>query len=131
MKIVLDTNIIISAILFGGNPGKIFDLCLAANNIKGCICPELLAELLSKLKYKFEVKDNETEIIKNMVISRFEYMLVFKKADICRDEKDNILLDLTGCCRADYLVTGDRDLLVLKKIKVTRIITPSDFLSKI
>ena len=131
MKIVLDTNIIISAILFGGNPGKVFDLCLAGDNVKGCICPELLAELLSKLKYKFEVKDNETEIIKDMIISRFEYMLVFKKADSCRDEKDNIILDLADCCRADYLITGDRDLLVLKKIKATRIITPTDFLSKI
>ncbi len=131
MKIVMDTNVIISAILFGGNPKKVFDLCLADNNIKGFICPELLAELLSKLKYKFEAKDNEVEIIKDMFTSRFEYMLVFKKADICRDEKDNILLDLAGCCAADYLITGDKDLLVLKKIKVTRIITPADFLSKI
>ena len=131
MKIVLDTNIIISAILFGGNPGKVFDMCLVDNNIKGFICPELLAELLSELKYKFEVKDNEMEIIKDMLTSRFEYMLVFKKADICRDKKDNIILDLADCCSADYLITGDRDLLVLKKIKVTRIITPADFLSKI
>ncbi|MBM3701128.1 MAG: putative toxin-antitoxin system toxin component, PIN family [Actinobacteria bacterium] len=131
MKIVLDTNIIISAILFRGNPEKVFDLCLEGNNIKGCICPELLAELLSKLKYKFEVQDNEIEIIKDMIISRFEYMLVFNKEDICRDEKDNIILDLAGCCSADYLITGDRDLLVLKKIKSTRIITPAGFLSKI
>jgi uncharacterized protein len=131
MKIVLDTNIIISAILFGGNPKKVFDLCLADNNIKSCICPELLAELISKLKYKFEVKYDEIEIIKEMLISKFEYMLVFKKAGICRDEKDNILLDLADCCNAGYLITGDADLLVLKKIKVTRIITPADFLSKI
>lgn len=66
-----------------------------------------------------------------MLTSRFEYMLVFKEADICRDEKDNILLDLAECCSADYIITGDRDLLVLKKIKVTRIIKPTDFLSKI
>lgn len=131
MKIVLDTNMIISAILFGGNPKKVFNLCLEDDNIKGCICPELLAELLSKLKYKFELKDAEIEIIKHMLTSRFEYILVFKKSDICRDEKDNIILDLADCSRADYLITGDADLLVLKKVKVTRIMTPADFLSNI
>ena len=43
--------------------------------------------------------------------------------DICRDEKDNFLLNLSVDGKADYLVTGDKDLLVLEMINKTRILT--------
>jgi putative PIN family toxin of toxin-antitoxin system len=127
MKMVLDSTIIISALLFGGNPGKIFKLCIYSHEFTGCISPELLAELLSKLKYKFEVNQTESDIIKEMIISSFEYTLVSGKVNICRESMNNMVLELAVSCKADYIITGDRDLLDLKKINDTNIITPAKF----
>ena len=49
------------------------------------------------------------------------------KTDICRDKKDNFLLDLAGNGNADYLITGDEDLLVLKEFKGTKILNFREF----
>lgn len=48
--------------------------------------------------------------------------------DICRDPKDNKFLDVAITSNADYLITGDEDLLVLERIEHTSIITPKDFI---
>jgi hypothetical protein len=49
----------------------------------------------------------------------------------CRDDKDNCLLILAVESKADYLVTGDTDLLILRKIKKTKIINWSDFIKEL
>lgn len=46
---------------------------------------------------------------------------------ICRDPKDNFLLDLIDFSKADYLVTGDRDLLEHNPFKTAKILTPGEF----
>jgi putative PIN family toxin of toxin-antitoxin system len=46
---------------------------------------------------------------------------------MCRDPKDNFLLDLIDVSMADYLVTGDKDLLALNPFKTAKILTPADF----
>jgi len=51
--------------------------------------------------------------------------------NICRDKKDNFLLNLSIDSKADYLITGDNDLLILEKIEHTRIINFTDFLKQI
>jgi putative PIN family toxin of toxin-antitoxin system len=49
------------------------------------------------------------------------------KINICRDFKDNFLLDLAIQGNADYLISGDKDLLTIEKIEKTKIITFKDF----
>ncbi|MBI5465548.1 putative toxin-antitoxin system toxin component, PIN family, partial [Candidatus Gottesmanbacteria bacterium] len=53
------------------------------------------------------------------------------KVEICRHSKDNLLLEACLEGNADYLVTGDKDLLVLKTFKTTRILAPAQFLKLI
>ena len=53
------------------------------------------------------------------------------KNQVCRDPKDNFLLDLIDSSKADYIVTGDKDLLVLNHFRNTQIITPADFEGKL
>jgi len=48
---------------------------------------------------------------------------------ICRDPKDNFLLNLAIDGKADFLITGDNDLLVLKKIESTRIVTFAEYIN--
>jgi putative PIN family toxin of toxin-antitoxin system len=50
---------------------------------------------------------------------------------VCRDPKDNFLLALAADGNAHYLLTGDKDLLDIKKLNKTKISTISDFLSKV
>ena len=55
-------------------------------------------------------------------------MKVKSNIEICRDEKDNFLLNLALDSKADYLLTGDKDLLILESIENTEIITFSEFI---
>ncbi|MFN2262353.1 MAG: putative toxin-antitoxin system toxin component, PIN family, partial [Psychroflexus sp.] len=59
--------------------------------------------------------------------------LIKVKSDIqlCRDEKDNFLLNLSIDSKADYLITGDNDLLVLDKIEQTQIMNFREFIKHI
>lgn len=61
-----------------------------------------------------------------------QYLLRFTSdVTICRDEKDNFLLALAKDSGADYLITGDKDLLILKTIEKTKILTIVDFLNTV
>lgn len=57
-----------------------------------------------------------------------EFFVVESKAEICRDLKDNFLLSLSKDSKADFLITGDKDLLDLKQFESTKIITMTEFL---
>lgn len=56
--------------------------------------------------------------------------MVKSKVNVCRDSKDNFLLSLSQDSKADFLITGDKDLLVLEKFKSTRVLTISDFMNE-
>ncbi len=85
---------------------------------------------------------NRPKFRKYFTIKDIEYLLKFideygilvnvkSDMDICRDKKDNFLLNLAVDSDAEYLVTGDQDLLILNKIQNTQILTLKDFLEKI
>ena len=59
-----------------------------------------------------------------------EIINVKNEVSLCRDPKDNFLLSLSKDGRADFLITGDNDLLTLKKFDKTKIIKISDYLKK-
>ena len=52
-----------------------------------------------------------------------------KQVNVCRDPKDNHILALAHEADANFIVTGDKDLLVLENYKETKIVTPADFLT--
>lgn len=57
-----------------------------------------------------------------------ELIEVSSDLDLCRDKKDNFLLNLSVDGTADFLITGDNDLLVINEIRNTKIITYSEFI---
>ncbi|HET8854516.1 MAG TPA: putative toxin-antitoxin system toxin component, PIN family, partial [Salinimicrobium sp.] len=59
-----------------------------------------------------------------------ELIIVESDIKICRDEKDNFLLNLSVDSKANYLITGDKDLLILNNIEKTKIRTLSDFIKE-
>jgi uncharacterized protein len=126
-KVVLDTNILVSALLFHGELSGIIDLWK-----KGALVPifsrETFAEFKAVLEYpKFSLKQQEIQmIIEEEVMPYFEITAVTDKTEtVCRDPDDDKLIACALSASAEFLVTGDKDLLALKKHKALRIINAS------
>ncbi len=127
ITLVLDTNILISAIIFKGIPEKILKSCILENKFDVVISPEILAELVKKLKFKFGFPD---ELIKEWELifkNTLKNMLPFYNTKVCRDSDDDKILDLAVFSGAKYIITGDKDLLSIIRYKDIKIITPADF----
>ncbi len=126
-KVVLDTNILVSALLFKGELAGIVDLWK-----KGRIIPvlskETFAEFKAVLEYpKFSLTGQEIKvIIEEEVLPYFE---VIETTDnikgICRDADDDKFIACAVSASADFIVTGDKDLLDIGKYKSVRIISAS------
>lgn len=125
-RVVVDTNIFISGLLFGGNTKGILRL-IENSKIILLISPQTLSELSEKLAH-FEVsgtlKNEFLFLLKQIAVN----IVPKRKIDIVRDKKDNVFLELAVEGKADFIITGDKDLLVLKAYRSIRILSPKEFL---
>lgn len=126
-KIVVDTNVFISGVLFGGNPQKIIEAWLNKKYIF-CLSPELKAEILNKLQGEFLISIYTLQTIQKALEAKTEKYIPKKKILICKDPTDNFLLELADEAQADYLISGDKLVLTLEHYKKTKIISPRNFL---
>src|SRR5438105_2184239 len=102
-KVVVDTNVFISGIMFGGNHRKIIQLWLAKKFIF-CISPELKAEILGKLKRKFLFPQENLQYLEEALDTLSLKYLPAHKLTLCADPMDNFLLELAEEASADFLV---------------------------
>ena len=126
---VLDSNIFISAFLFNGNQRRIINHAIEGN-FKVNISHEILSEIDSVLKRpKFKLTLNQIILFLNEVSSLSEICYPFGKIiDSYRESDDHIILECALESKSDYIVTGDNDLLILKKYKAITIINSDVFL---
>ncbi|MBL7159252.1 putative toxin-antitoxin system toxin component, PIN family [Candidatus Microgenomates bacterium] len=127
-RVIVDTNVFISAIFWGGNPLKVINLWRVEEKYDLIISPEILAEIISKLKYKFFLPQSLLNEWKELLTSRAILIIPKDKVNLCRDSQDNILLESALAGKTDFLITGDKDLLSLKQFKKTQIVSPKQFL---
>lgn len=127
-KAVLDTNVLISALIFGGKPRKIL-LHSKEKKIRAFISAPILLELAKKLDSKFNWKE---EKIKETVGTLSKFITVVyptvRLNRVKKDPEDNKILECALEANADYIVTGDKHLLKLKRYGEIKIVTPADFL---
>lgn len=131
MRVVLDTNVFLSGVVWGGKPAKIIEKW-AESEFKLLVSEDTFSELLKKANQKIQEYNLDPKLFVEIYtnLRRFaNWVEPKKKVTICRDFKDNILLEVALTGKADFLVSGDKDLLVLKKFKKTKIISPADFLA--
>ncbi len=132
VRVVIDTNIWIS-FLIGKSLSSLSD---AINSDKVCVLfsddlfNELL-EVLKRLKFKKYFSDNAIEALVSVLYEKVELIKINQNFNDCRDPKDNFLLDLSVSGYADYLVTGDVDLLVLNPFHGVKVISYQSFQSYI
>ena len=129
---VFDNNVLISAALLGGIPRQAFDKLLDDGTVLISV-PVLLelADALSREKFDRYVTPDERMRFMVSFLKTAEMIEINETITVCRDPKDDKLLELAVCGNANFLVTGDKDLLVLNQFSEVEIITPRDFLKKI
>ena len=130
LKIVLDTNVLVSAFVFKGACGRIFDWCVEyADNYTS---EWLLKETARVLETKLNLSKAETERVIGILTNEVSFTQITPTSPlptICRDSDDNNVLQLAESVNADYIVTGDKDLLVLNKFNNSQIVSPAQFLT--
>lgn len=127
MRVVFDTNLIFSAVLFGGIPRAILEAAIE-NKFDVISSAVLMAELLDTLKRKSPLTLNELQLIEEEITNLVEISHPRQNIKAVRDEDDNRVLEVAVEGNCDYIVTGDQDLLTLKKYKKIMILTPKEFL---
>lgn len=130
IKAVIDTNVWISSLLASGPPRAIVQ-ALARNEFTLITADELVDEFVrvaSREKFAALITKENAEVLLLMIEEKAIYTNVSAVPALSRDPKDDVYLACAKAANADYLVTGDRDLLVLKEHSGTRIVTPAEFL---
>jgi putative PIN family toxin of toxin-antitoxin system len=129
MKIVFDTNVILSALLTQGLSSRVLDICIDYHEI--VISPFILNEVSKKLKIKFKLSTLELDRVTKFIQSEFQIIQPSgQKPVISRDEDDNNILQIADYIKADLIITGDNDLLILEKYSGINIITPRKFMEQ-
>jgi len=128
MIAVFDTNVLIAAVITEGVCSKLLHRA-RSREFSLVSCPFIMTELRRILSKKFKLPHEETalviETISEAIDRVIEHSLMV--SNICRDTDDDNVLACALTAKADYLVTGDSDLLVIKSYRSIKIITPRDF----
>ena len=140
-KIVFDTNIIISATLFGSGSMRAVRLAWQTGRIIPVVSKETSAELLRVLAYKkFNLAQADIARVLASYLPYAQARVVnrsathMKQIPSCRDARDQIFLDLAQSANADFLVSGDDDLLCMDDPEMAilkfRIIKPAALIQR-
>jgi uncharacterized protein len=132
LKLVLDTNTILSAFLWKGNEAELFKK-IEHEEARLYLSAEILKEIEDVLKRPKIIRIVESAGLTFIdIINKISECSIIVRPDsvfnICRDKKDNKFLDCAAYSNADYIVSGDEDLLSLKQVDNIRIIKTSEAL---
>jgi uncharacterized protein len=134
MRIVLDTNVLVSAVIRPtGGLGRMLkhlrdgDYTLLYSQSSLTELVDVLMRPAIQAKYGITPADVEAVVV--LVLLRGEAVVVTRRITACRDPKDDRFLEVAVAGRADALVTGDKDLLVLHPFETIPILSPVAFLA--
>jgi putative PIN family toxin of toxin-antitoxin system len=126
MRVFFDTNVLIAAFISHGICAELFEHCLTRHAI--LTTEWILDEYRKSLKEKFAFDKHLIEMSLSLLetnLTVVEVQPLEKK--VCRDADDDNVLAGALSGKADCLITGDKDLLILKKFTKIPIISPKDF----
>lgn len=129
-RVVLDTNVWLSALIFGGKPREIVEL-FARGSIEVVVSEEILTEMRRSVSRAFPDFLDDLERMEALIKQDADMVeLGSITIDVCRDPDDNRILEtavIGGCL---CIVSGDNDLLSLKHCGGIHILKPSEFLQE-
>lgn len=127
LRVVLDTNILISAHVFKGKPAKVVGLA-QADKIIAISSEPLLAELYDVLAKKFLYSKLQLGLLDVDLRGFLQIVHPAQTLDIVDDEPDNRILEAAIAGGCDYVVTGDKPLLALGNYEKVKILSADQFL---
>jgi len=130
LRVVLDTNVLVSALLFTGTVSELVPLW-QREAITVLLSREILDEYLRVLAYpKFRLSEAEIkELLDSELLPFVEVVKPRTRVSVVtRDSADNKFLECAVSGKADVLISGDQDLLAVQRYRKVRIQTPSRFL---
>jgi len=136
-KVVVDANVLISSV-FGGLPLESINLVMSQHNV--FYSDDIEKELKGVLqKLEIKLKNNQIQKLQENLSKFLSYckkVSVIENVSICRDRKDDRYLSLCKQVSADYLITGDKDLLTIPEYVLQRnnltcnIVSPAEFIKQ-
>lgn len=130
MRIVLDTNVLISGVFFGGFPRKILG-SIIDRKMTAFATTEIVNEYEEIVQEMIDRKQGH--INKTILVPLIKAMEIIEPSshiEICRDPDDDKFLECAKDSHALYIVSGDKDLLVIGKYENIRIVTAKEFCEK-
>jgi putative PIN family toxin of toxin-antitoxin system len=131
-RFVIDTNVIISALLFKSSvPFRALELAEEQGIIlySEATLSEL-GQVLNRPKFDKYLSQEERQVFLIKFINSCQWVKITEAITICRDKKDNKFLELAVSGNANLIITGDLDLLVLNPFQSIEILTPDRFVEK-
>lgn len=129
-RVVLDTNVLVSALLFRGEMSRFVSLW-KSGAILPAVSKDTFDELLCVLNYpKFKLTPFEIKaIVQEEILPYFEVVEVEDEVHgICSDPDDDMFISCALANKSDYIISGDKALCDVRKFKSVKIITAAEFL---
>lgn len=130
-KVVIDTNIVVSALIQRSYPHRIIYDLFVDDKFQMCVSDELLAEyyeVLSRPKFsRFPDFFVLAEILLADIASKAKNYQPTIKLDLISDKDDNMILELAETCQADFIITGNTNDFTFSSYQNTRIVTPKEY----
>ena len=130
IRVLPDTNIIISSVFWRGNPHEVIRKGILGE-YQLVISVEIFDEVVDKLRNKFQFPEENIKALVDILMNSCLIIDVTSKFDVVRDKNDNKIVECAFDGKVDYIVTGDPDLLDLKEFKGIKIINANEFLENI
>ena len=130
LKVVLDTNVLVSVLLFGGKLEEIYK-AWKSGKLTLLFTEETLEEFVKVLHYpKFGLSEEELDYL--LYVEVLPYSEIVEKVytlpeDTCKDKYDVKFLECALSEKANLIVSGDKDLTALKEFKGIKILNPLEF----
>lgn len=130
-RVVFDTNVLISAWFWNGNESRLVEL-VERGEIDGYASPQMLRELMKALGYpKFELNEAEIETIFSYYALTLNVVEPKHEVNVVEDGQDNRVLECAMEAKANYIVSGDHHLLLLRKFEGIRIVKAKELLREL
>ena len=127
MKIVVDTNVLISGVFFGGFPRKILN-SIIEGKVTACATTEIIDEYEEIIQEMIERKQGHiNRQILAPLVQKLEIVSPITHVEQSRDPDDDKFLGCAQDAGALYIVSGDKDLLVIKQFNTIQIVTAKAF----
>jgi|AntRauMFilla1563_2_1112583.scaffolds.fasta_scaffold00337_8 putative PIN family toxin of toxin-antitoxin system len=132
MKIILDTNILVSALISTGFPSKVLNEALFNKNIFPCFSNstfEEYQEVLARPKFsRFPDFIENSFIVLAQLRNKGVFFNLTQSVNLLKDKSDNKFLELAFESKAEFLITGNTLDFTLSSFDLTQIISPKDFI---